>query len=71
MTKLRLIEADVEAHGEVHATVAEHEKELEIRQGTATFAHGGNYIRIKENDKTIVVPAESIVSWYTPVEAWH
>lgn len=71
MSKLELIELDVEAHGEVHATVSEHDKELEIRKGTATFCHEEGYVRVQEQYKSIVVYADEIVSWYTPMEAWH
>jgi hypothetical protein len=64
---------NVNDHGEVHATVEEHDKELEIRQGTAYFDFKNGVIRIatERGFNDLVVSMDRIVDWYTPLEAWH
>lgn len=67
--KIRLLREDVEEHGEVHAVVAEHEDEVEIRQGTASI--GEEVIRLDNGRTTLTIDADEIVSWYKPVEFYH
>lgn len=65
--------ADVNSHGEVHATVEEHDKELEVRRGTVYFDFKRGVIRIDTASKfdDLVVPMDRIVDWYKPYEAWE
>ena len=70
-SKIGLLEEHVEAHGEVHAIVSEHDEEIEIRQGTATFKDPANCVVIRENLKTHVIDVDEITRFYTPEEALH
>lgn len=65
--------SDVNVHGEVHATVEEHDKELEIRQGTASFNFEKGIIKLtsEANYGDTTVAMDSIVDWYKPYQIWH
>lgn len=64
--------SDVNVHGEVHATVEEHDTELEIRQGTASFNYEKGIIKITSEAQygDTVVAMDSIVDWYKPYSTW-
>lgn len=69
MSVIEQLEADVSEHGEVHATVEEFDKEVEIRQGTATF---GEEVITLDNGQTVLrVDVERIVGWYKPTSFFH
>lgn len=69
MTVIEQLQADVEEHGEVHAIVEEEDKEVEIRQGTATF--GEDVLTLDNGQTTKPIATDRIVSWYKPVSFYH
>jgi len=71
MTFLDILESDVNEHGEVHAIVAEHDEEVEIRLGTTDFDHDNGVLRIDTADTQQVIDADEIVSYYLPTEFYH
>jgi hypothetical protein len=64
---------DLKHHGEVHATVEEHDAELEIRRGTALFDYDAGVIRLHTPTKhsNLVIGMNRIVDWYQPYSVWH
>jgi len=65
------IESLVNEHGEVHASLSEHDSEFEFRQGTTTFHPQKGYVRVEEHSTVHLVNADEIVRVYTPNEALH
>lgn len=66
-TKLELLESDVTAHGEVHATISEL-GERDIRRGTSMYHHALDMVTIVEGPTTHRVDVDEITYWYTPTE---
>ncbi|MFC6825688.1 hypothetical protein [Halopelagius fulvigenes] len=71
MSQIDLLKADVEAHGEVHATVEEEDAEVEIRLGTATFHDDDEVLTLSNNQTDLRIGYDRIVSWYLPVDFYH
>jgi hypothetical protein len=71
--RINVLVGDVNSHGEVHATFEEHDKEVEIRQGTATINCDKGVIRLTDGNEwgNHVFAIDSLVSWYKPHEVFH
>ena len=66
------LKADVSDIGEVHATVEEHDKELEIRDGQVRFDDSAELMVFDVPGHPVTkVPYSRIVDWYEPDELWH
>ena len=66
------LKTDVQTHGEVHATVEEHDQEVEIRLGTVEEWDDGNGMLILSNGQTTLrIGHDRIVDWYLPVAFYH
>lgn len=61
---------DLEAHGELHAIVEEHDDELELRLGQTDIMEDGR-ILVTSYGETHVFHCDRIVSYYMPEEIWH
>ena len=68
--KITQLREDVNVHGEVHAVVEEAGagEEIEIRLGTAKFESKLDLIVITDGRTDHMVPMDSIVRWYKPME---
>ena len=72
--KITQLREDVNVHGEVHAVVEEAGagefagEEIEIRLGTAKFKSELDLIVITDGRTDYMVPMDSIVRWYKPME---
>lgn len=62
---------DVNWHGEVHAVFAEHDDEVEIRQGTATIDQIKEVFVIDDGVTEHVFTFDEYVSHYRPMEVYH
>lgn len=71
MTDSDALTAAIESHGEVHATVEEYDRELELRQGTTDIDADAGLVRLDNGQTTLCVDIERIVSWYKPVGFFH
>ena len=60
------MEYDVNQHGEVHATVEEHDAEVECRAGVTEFNYRDGVIEVEGRHTTQVFSMDSVVSWYRP-----
>jgi hypothetical protein len=71
--RINVLVADVNSHGEVHATFEEHDREVEIRQGTATINCDKGVIRLTDGNEwgNHVFAIDSLVSWHKPHEVFH
>ena len=75
--KITQLREDVNVHGEVHAVVEEAGaggfagEEIEIRLGTAKFESELDLIVITDGRTDYMVPMDSIVRWYKPMEFTH
>ena len=72
--KITQLREDLNVHGEVHVVVEEAGagefagEEIEIRLGTAKFKSELDLIVITDGRTDHMVPMDSIVRWYKPME---
>ena len=69
-SKKEKLKADVDNVGEVHATVAEHDKQLEIRRGQVEWRNDHFVVKAANTPRTTVA-YEHVISWEIPDEIWH
>lgn len=71
--RMKEMKDQVDEHGEVHAVVEEHDRELEVRQGMAVFDFDRGLIRFfgDENKESPTVMFDSIIDWYKPKSVWE
>lgn len=62
---------DVLDHGEVHATWADSDEQIEVRQGTATFDFGGEVIVIDDGITDHAFAMDQLVSWEKPMNVFE
>jgi hypothetical protein len=62
---------DVLDHGEVHATWADSEGPVEVRQGTATFDFDGEVIAVDDGITTHSFAMNQLVNWEKPMNVYH
>ena len=58
------LQGDVDSYGECHATLEEHDHELEIRRGQVTW--GDDQFTLVSNGELHVFAADAVVSYYLP-----
>ena len=71
MSKIERLRVDVEEHGEVHATVAEIDGEVEMRKGVTTFDEDDGLVTVEGADTVHHFDAGDIVHWYRPMDVFH
>lgn len=62
---------DVLDHGEVHATWADSDGKVEVRQGTATFDFEGEVIVIEDGITEHMFTMNQLVSWEKPMNVFE
>lgn len=62
---------DVLDHGEVHATWADADQYVEVRQGTATFDFGGEVIVMDDGITTHNFAMDQLVNWEKPMNVFE
>ena len=62
---------DVLDHGEVHATWADSQDQVEVRQGTATFDFQGEVIVIDDGITDHSFTMNQLVSWEKPMNVYE
>ena len=62
---------DVLDHGEVHATWADSDDQVEVRQGTATFDFDGEVIVIDDGITEHMFTMGQLVSWEKPMNVYE
>ncbi|MFB6310248.1 MAG: hypothetical protein ABEH64_03600 [Salinirussus sp.] len=62
---------DVLDHGEVHATWADSDNPVEVRQGTATFDFEGEVIVIDDGITEHRFAMDQLVSWEKPMNVYE
>ncbi|WP_306053446.1 hypothetical protein [Natronococcus wangiae] len=62
---------DVLDHGEVHATWADSDDKVEVRQGTATFDFDGEVIVIDDGITEHYFAMDQLVNWEKPVNVYE
>ncbi len=62
---------DVLDHGEVHATWADSDEQIEVRQGTATFDFDGEVIVIDDGITDHAFAMDQLVSWEKPMNVFE
>lgn len=66
----RLME-DVLDHGEVHAKWADSDREVEVRQGTATFDFTGEVVVIDDGITEHSFAMDQLVHWEKPMNVYE
>lgn len=69
MTLYETLQEDVEAYGEAHVTMEQHDEELEIRHGQVRW--GDTTFSIITHGRMHVFSVDRIVDYYLPEEIWH
>lgn len=62
---------DVLDHGEVHATWADADDKVEVRQGTATFDFTGEVVVIDDGITEHRFAMDQVVSWEKPMNVYE
>lgn len=62
---------DVLDHGEVHATWADSDDRVEVRQGTATFDFGGEIIVLEDGITQHSFAMDQLVNWEKPMNVYE
>ena len=66
------LQADVDQHGEVHATIEEHDAELEIRRGQVHWdTPSERCFTLRSHGELHTFQYDRVVNWYTPQDIWH
>ena len=73
---IEVMEEVVAEHGEVHATLEEHDSfdhgdELEVRHGTTVFDYESECLVVDGADTTHYVHMDRVVRFYPPKEVAH
>lgn len=71
MTLYDLFKEAVEMHGEVHAVVADHDAELEVRKGQATFHDDAEVVEVEDGDTVHYVDVADVSRFYEPTDVLH
>jgi hypothetical protein len=58
-------------HGEVHASWADSDAPVEVRQGTATFDFEGEVIVVDDGITTHSFAMDQLVNWEKPMNVYH
>lgn len=67
-----LLQKDINAHGECHAVITDHDREIELRRGNTTFKYGIGIITIDpQSEPRQHVSMDAIVRWYQPDSVFH
>lgn len=61
------LQQGINAHGECHAVIAEHDTEIELRRGQTTFDYGNGVITINpQSGPRQHISMDAIIRWYQP-----
>ena len=70
-SKLERLAADIERHGEVHATFEHTDAEVECRLGTTKLNPDAGMVEVFGGDQWHPFDAEHLVTWEVPMDLFH
>lgn len=70
MSLVQAMKDDVDDVGEVHATIEEHDAELEIRKGQVNWQLSDGYFCVATQTEEVMVGEDRVVSYRIPHGIW-